>query len=168
MFEHVQNVGDEIGDKVEKYLSLGVVTLSSFIDMMEWWMAWKDVFFAHYQMAADYLGTPATSMPSERMNSVAGCEFTATRQSLSSSMFIQTMCLRSWIDASVIKVSSNRAKVTTDIEKVFGDGVTAGVVAIFDQIAIERDHWEDEVLDNGVVELMNLQFQRFVLEAEIM
>jgi hypothetical protein len=79
MFEQVQNVGDEIGDKVEKYLSLGVVTSLSFINVMEWWMVRKDVFPAHYQMAADYLGTPATSMPLERVNSVAGCEFTAAR-----------------------------------------------------------------------------------------
>ena len=95
MFEQVQNVGEEIDDEVEKFLSLGVVTSSSFIDVMEWWMVRKDVFPAHYQMAADYLGTPATSTPSERVNSVAGCEFTAVRQSLSSFVFIQTMCLRS-------------------------------------------------------------------------
>jgi hypothetical protein len=70
----VQNVGDEIGDEVEKYFSLGVVTSSSFIDVMEWWTARKDVFPAHYQMAADYLGTPATLTPSERVNSMAGRE----------------------------------------------------------------------------------------------
>jgi hypothetical protein len=79
MFEHVQNVGDEINDEVEKYLSLGIVTLSSFIDVMEWWTTWKDMFPAHYQMLADYLGTPATLMPSERVNSVVGREFTAVK-----------------------------------------------------------------------------------------
>ena len=88
MFEQVQNVGEEIGNEVEKYLSLGIVTLSLFIDVMEWWTAQKDVFPAHYQTATDYLGTPATSTPSERMNSVAGREFTTARQSLSSSVFI--------------------------------------------------------------------------------
>jgi len=168
MFEQVQNVGDEIGDEVEKYLSLGVVTSSSFIDVMEWWTARKDMFPAHYQMVADYLGMPATSTPSERVNSMAGREFTAVRQPLSSSVFIQTMCLRSWIDTRVIKVPSNRAKVAADIEKALGDGTTTSVAAIFDQIAVEQDHWEDEVLDDGVVELMNSQFERFVLEAEIM
>jgi hypothetical protein len=39
MLEQVQNVGDEIDDEVKKYLSLGVVTSSSFIDVMEWWTA---------------------------------------------------------------------------------------------------------------------------------
>ncbi len=68
----------------------------------------------------------------------------------------------------MIKVSSNRAKVAADIEKALSDDVTNGVVAIFDQIIVEQDHWENEVLDDGVVELMNSQFNRFVLEAEIM
>ncbi|CAM6025662.1 unnamed protein product [Sphagnum balticum] len=135
---------------------------------MEWWMARKDMFFAHYQMVADYLGTLATSTPSERVNNVAGHEFTAARQSLSLYVFIQTMCLRSWIDASVIKVPSNRAKAMADIEKALGDGATAGVVAIFDQITVVQDHWEDEVLDDRVVELMNSQFKHFVLEVKIM
>ncbi|CAM6015556.1 unnamed protein product [Sphagnum balticum] len=98
---------------------------------------------------------------------MVGSEFTAARQSLSSSVFIQTMCLRSWIDARVIKVPLNRAKVAADIEKALGDGATASVVTIFDQIAVEQDHWEDEVLDDGVVQLMNSQFERFVLEVEI-
>jgi len=78
------------------------------------------------------------------------------------------MCLRSWIDVRVIKVPSNRAKVAANIEKAFDDDATASVVAIFYQIAIKQNHWEDEVLDDGVVELMNSQFGCFVLEAEIM
>jgi hypothetical protein len=55
-----------------------------------------------------------------------------------------------------------------DIKKTFGDDVTVGVTAIFYQIAVEQDHWENEVLNDGVVELMNSQFECFVLEAEIM
>jgi hypothetical protein len=148
MFEQVQNVDNEINDEVEKYFSLGVVTSSSFIDVMEWWTAQKDVFLAHYQMAADYLGTLATSTPSKRVNSVARREFTTTRQLLSSLLssfvFIQTMCLRSWVDVGVIKVSSNRAKVVANIEKALDDGVIAHVAAIFDQITVEQDHWEDQ------------------------
>ncbi len=65
------------------------------------------------------------------------------------------MCLCSWIDVGVIKVSLNRAKVAADIEKALGDGATSGVTAIFYQIAIKQDHWEDKVLNNGVVKLMN-------------
>jgi hypothetical protein len=58
--------------------------------------------------------------------------------------------------------------MTTNIEKTFGDDVTVGVTAIFYQIIVEQDHWDDEVLNDGVVELMNSQFECFVLEAEIM
>jgi hypothetical protein len=64
-------------------------------------------------------------------------------------------CLRSWIDVGVIKVSSNWAKVAVDIEKALGDDVTISVTAIFYQITIEQDHWEDKVLNNEVVKLMN-------------
>ncbi len=46
--------------------------------------------------------------------------------------------------------------------------MTAGVATILYQITVEQDHWEDEVLEDGVVELMNSQFERFVLEVEIM
>jgi hypothetical protein len=49
------------------------------------------------------------------------------------------------------------------MEKVLGDSVAA----IFYQITIEHDHWEDEVLDDGVVKMMNLQFECLVCEAEI-
>ncbi len=48
MFEQMQNIGDEISDEVEKYLNLGVITSSSYIDVMEWWTMRKDVFPAHY------------------------------------------------------------------------------------------------------------------------
>jgi hypothetical protein len=79
MFKEVQNVKDEIGDEVKKYLNLGVITSSSFINVMEWWMAGKDVFFAHYQMATDYLGTFTTSKPSERVNNMVGHKFTVAK-----------------------------------------------------------------------------------------
>ncbi len=61
-------------------------------------------------MAMDYRGTPATSTPSERVNNAAGRKFTRTRQSLLSSMFIMTMCLHSWMNASILKVPTNRAQ----------------------------------------------------------
>jgi hypothetical protein len=55
----------------------------------------------------------------------------------------------------MIKVPLNRAKVAPDIEKALSDDAIAGVATIFDLIANEQDHWEDEVLDDEVVELMN-------------
>ena len=65
-------------------LLLGVVHSQSFLDVIQWWKAQKEMLpAAHYQMAMDYLGNPATLTPSERVNSMAGREFTTARQSLS-------------------------------------------------------------------------------------
>jgi hypothetical protein len=69
-------------------------------------------------MAMDYLGTPATSTPSEHVNSAAGSEFTSAPQSLSSSIFIQTICLRSWMDAGILKLPVNRAQEAADAATV--------------------------------------------------
>ena len=41
------------------------------------------------------------------------------------------------------------------------------LLPFFYQIVVEQDHWEDEVLDDGAVEMMNSQFERLVWEAEI-
>ncbi len=98
------------GDEVDEYLSIGVVQSLRFIDVLSWWSAQKDSLPGHYQMAMDYHGRPVTLTPSEQVNSVAGREFTCTRQSLSSLVFIMTMCLRSWMNASIFKVPANRAQ----------------------------------------------------------
>ena len=81
-------------DEVDQYLALGVVVTGSktFVDVIQWWAGRKDAFPAHFQMAMDYLATPATSTPSERVNSMAGREFTSARQSLLSDIFVKTMC----------------------------------------------------------------------------
>jgi hypothetical protein len=64
-------------------------------------------------MAMDYHGTLATSTPLEWVNSATNCEFTCTWQSLSSSVFIMTMCMRSWMNAGILKVPTNRVQATT-------------------------------------------------------
>jgi len=106
MFQLQRNVGGN-GNEVDQYLSIGVVQSSGFINILLWWSAHKELLPSHYQMAMDYHGTPTTSTPSERVNSIAGREFTCTRQLLSSSMFIMTMCLRSWMNAGILKVPAN-------------------------------------------------------------
>ena len=64
-------------------------------------------------MAMDFNGMLVTSMPLERVNCAAGREFTCTQQSLSSSVFIMTMSLRSWMNANILKVPVNRAQAAT-------------------------------------------------------
>ncbi|OAE34411.1 hypothetical protein AXG93_4875s1310 [Marchantia polymorpha subsp. ruderalis] len=65
---------------IEIYLLTSVVHALDFIDVLSWWSAWKDALPGHYQMAMDYLGTPATSTPSERVYSATGREFTYNEQ----------------------------------------------------------------------------------------
>ncbi len=106
MFQLQRDV-DGNGDEVDQYLSIGVVHSSGFIDVLSWWSAQKESLPGHYQMAMDYHGTPATSTPSERVNSAASRKFSCTRQSLLSSVFIMTMCLCSWMNAGILKVPTN-------------------------------------------------------------
>jgi hypothetical protein len=48
------------------------------------------------------------------VNSAAGREYTRARQSLFHSVFIQTMCLRSWMDAGILTLPANRAQDAAD------------------------------------------------------
>jgi hypothetical protein len=91
-------------------LLIGVIQSSRFINDLSWWSTEKESLLGHYQMAMDYHGTPATSTPSEQVNSTVGHKFTCTRQSLSSLVFIMTMCLRSCMNASIFKVPTNRTQ----------------------------------------------------------
>jgi hypothetical protein len=107
------NIEDiSIGDEVDQYLAMGVVVLQTFIDVVQWWMARKEQLPAqhNHHMDLDYFGTPATSTPSERANSMTGWGFTTAHQSLSSDIFIKTMCLRSWMKAGVINIPPDRHK----------------------------------------------------------
>ncbi len=98
-------------------------------------------------MAMDYHKTSATSTPSERVNSVAGREFTCTRQSLSSSVFIMTMCLRSWMNASILKVPTNRAQAAA----ILGQDDTNNVESIVQELEEEQEDWDEEIIDDGVI-----------------
>ena len=93
---------------VERYLAMGIVVSHVFIDVVQYWIGRKEQLPGHYHMAMDFLRTPATSAPSEQVNSMAGREFTTARQSLSTDIFIKTMCLRSWMKAGIIKVPVDR------------------------------------------------------------
>jgi hAT family C-terminal dimerisation region len=145
------------------------VNASKFIDVLQWWSARKNALPALYTVAMDYLGTPATSTPSERVNSAAGREFTTAPQSLSSSNFIQTMCLRSWMDASTLKLPVNRAHEAADAaasratqDTALADDLEAAIA----HIEIEQDDWHEEILDDGVIQMLNNQLEDLVLESE--
>jgi hAT family C-terminal dimerisation region len=147
------NIAAFPGDEVDDCLAYGAVNASKFINVIQCWSARKNALPALYNMAMGYLGTPATSTPSESVNSVSGSEFTSARQSLSSLIFIQTMCLRSWMDAGILKLPVNRAKEAADAaaraaqDAALADDLEAAVA----QIEIEQDDWFKEILDDSVV-----------------
>ena len=157
--------GEEIavGDEVDRYLEMGVVVSQTFMDVVQWWMVRKEQLPAHYHMAMDYLGTPATSTPSERVNSMAGREFTAARQSLSSDIFIKTMCLRSWIKAGVVKIPPDRHKAFMSVTRLPAAGTIDEVV---NAIEVEQQEWVEEVLDDGAIAMLNTQFNHLLEEEQ--
>ena len=121
----------------------------------------------------DYLGTPATSTPSERVNSMAGCEFTTARQSLSSEIFIKTMCLRSWMKAQIINLPKDRQLgqqgLANNAAPSPGDhsaNTAVSIDAAVSMIEIEQEDWVEKVLDNGMVSLLNIQFDNLVADEE--
>lgn len=148
-------------DDVDQFLSIGVVQCKGFIYILSWWSARMEILPAHYKMAMNYLGTPATSTPSQRVNSVTGREFTSSRQSLSSSVFIMTMCLRSWMDVEILKVPANRAIAAT-IGFIDKDNPTDEIENVVNQLEIEQD-----VFDDGAVHMLNSQFEELVFESNL-
>jgi hypothetical protein len=120
-------------------------------------------------MDIDVVGTPATSTPSERINSTAGRECTSARQSLSHSVFIQTMFLRSWMDAGILTPPANRAQAAADAAaaaRAEQDGAD-DLDATVEMMEIEQDDWAEEVLDDCVVQQLNGEFENSVIDAEI-
>jgi len=110
--------------------------------------------------------TPATSTPSERVASAAGCEFTCTCQSLSSSVFIMTMTLQSWMNAGILKIPGNQAKLAAAIfEEDMTDIAISDVEATFQLLDEEQENWDEEILDDGVTQMLNHQFDQMIVEA---
>jgi hypothetical protein len=93
----------------------------------------------------------------------------SARQSLSLSIFIQTMCLRSWMDAGILKMPVNRAQAAADAAAARAAQDTAladDLEAAIAQIEIEQDDGHEGILDYGVVQMLNNQFEDRVFESE--
>ncbi len=162
MFQSQRDVSGH-SDEVNQYLSIGIIQSSGFIDVLSWWSIGKELLLGHYQMAMDYHGTPATSTPLEWVNSVVGHEFTCTRQSLLSSVFIMTMCLRSWMNANILKVPVNRAQAATALGQ---DGAN-NVESVVQELKEEHEDWDEEIFEDGVVYMLHNQFADLVFEASL-
>lgn len=155
--------------EIERYLAIDPVNSCKFLDVVQWWMSRKEIFPAHCQMAIDYLGSPATSTASERVNSTAGREYTTSRQSLSPPVFIKTMCVRSWIKAGVMKVPSDRARSYRDTlkESVHANEVEAKFGRDVERIFNEQSAWQDEEeIDECTAPSINEQFNQVMIDSQ--
>jgi hAT family C-terminal dimerisation region len=136
-----------------------VVNSTTFIDVIQWWDARKTVLPAHYKMACDFLGIPATSTPCERANSAAGREFTSVRQSLSTTVFIKSMLLRSWMAAGTFSFPRNREQAAADLTKLSsekGDDIASAV----DVIDCDEVEWDGELVDDSVAGILNATYDK--------
>jgi hAT family C-terminal dimerisation region len=145
-----------VDDEVDRYILMGVARASSFIDVIQWWIARKELLPAHYKMACDYLGTPATLTLCERVNSGANREYTRARQSLSSTVFIQEMCLRSWIGAGCFMVPVNRSLAATALS-IKANSADTSVDEKALEIEVDQEDSDDEVMQNEDLDVVNPQ-----------
>jgi hypothetical protein len=107
--------------------------------------------------AMDYLATPATSTPSVQVNCMSGWAFTSARQSLSSDIFIKTMCLRSWMKHhDILKIPCDCQKAMTGLGSTRPPDES--IDAVVNMIEMDQDEWVEEVLDDGVIGMLNVQF----------
>jgi hypothetical protein len=84
-------------------------------------------------------------------------------------LFIQKMCMRSWMDAGSLKLPANRAQAAADaaaaraaLDTALADDLGAALA----QIENKQDDWYGEILDDGVDQMLNNQFEDLVFQSE--
>ncbi|XP_015118459.1 uncharacterized protein LOC107042094 [Diachasma alloeum] len=81
-------------DELEEYLNLSRADKHQ--DLLEWWRARESTFPTLAKMARDLFSIPATSVPAERLFSLAGLIITNLRNSMSDKSARALLCLHSW------------------------------------------------------------------------
>ncbi len=79
--------------ELERYVSHP--QLKTDTNVNDWWLIQKGQYPNLYRLALDFLAIPASSVPSERENSLARVTF-ESRERLTDASFRCEMCLRSW------------------------------------------------------------------------
>jgi hAT family C-terminal dimerisation region len=157
-------------DEADRYLGMGLVSSNMFMNPIQWWDVRKTNLLAHYLMACDYLGTPATYKPCEHLNSASGREFTSIGQSLSTTLFIQTMSLRSWMAANCVTVPRNWRKSAAKIISAPGEATNEdeqnNVKMVTDGIEIDQDDWNE--MEDGAADILNARYESTMLEMELL
>ncbi|OAE34238.1 hypothetical protein AXG93_1099s1170 [Marchantia polymorpha subsp. ruderalis] len=70
------------------------------------------------------------------------------------------------MDAKILKVSGNRA-ITAAIGSTNKDNPTDEIEDVVNQLKIVQDNWYKEVFDDGVVYMLNSQFEEMVFESNL-
>jgi hypothetical protein len=84
-------------------------------------------------------------------------------------LIILTMCLRLRMNVGILKLPANRAQAAADAAAARSAQDTAladDLEAALAQIKIEQDDWYEEILDEGVVQMLNNQFEDLVFQSE--
>lgn len=76
-------------------------------DILDWWKRHENVYPSLAKMARDFLGTPATSVPSERIFSKAALTITKSRNRLAFDSVRSLMCLNSWLSNTSLSFLSS-------------------------------------------------------------
>lgn len=90
---------------------------------------------------------------------MAGWEITTVRESLSSSVFIMIICLRSWLDAHDLQINT------------ISENVSASQTAVYNSddeikmIGLEQERWKEKDMEDGTVRQRNQQFEKMLFEA---
>ncbi|XP_044005883.1 zinc finger BED domain-containing protein DAYSLEEPER-like [Aphidius gifuensis] len=85
--------------ELDGYLALKRATKDQ--NILDWWKVHEHNFPTLSRMARDLFSIMATSVPSERLFSVAGLVMTKTRNSLNDESVRALLCLHSWLDKSL-------------------------------------------------------------------
>lgn len=70
-------------------------------NILDWWKQNQNTYPSLSKMARDFLCTPATSVPSERLFSRSSLVIRKHRNKLSDNSITQLMCLNSWVQCSL-------------------------------------------------------------------
>lgn len=119
--------GGMASDEVEQYPTFVLVTSSGFLDLLSRCLKSSEYLPVNFQMVLKFLGTSATSLPSEPVKIIAGRVLNTVLLSFSCSEFVMILRFRSRIDSIVLKTLLGRATVAaavaagTKLEKIIDE-----------------------------------------------
>ena len=124
--QHLHAQHQSAVDEVDRYFA---IMPDPNLDPLKFWKMQQSTLPVHCKLAMEVLCVMAASTVVERANSEAGREFSSDRMSLSSGMFVASMCVRSWLRDGGFKAPKDRyssavalsAQLKTDMKDMVDD-----------------------------------------------